>query len=86
MTILVINSGSSSVKYELYDTVRGKSISKDVVERIGEKRSLCKNHFEAIAIIKKRLLSGKNPILKSLKDIKGIGHRVVHGGEKLSSS
>ena len=86
MMILVINCGSSSAKYELYDVACGKSLCKGVVERIGEKSSLCKNHFEAIAAIKKCLLSGKCPPLKSIDDIKGIGHRVVHGGEKLSKA
>ena len=77
MLILVINCGSSSVKYQLFDIESGRAIQKGAVERIGEKKSSCRDHREAVGIIKKRLLSTK---------IKGIGHRVVHGGEEFSEA
>jgi len=86
MLILVINCGSSSAKYQLFNINTKKSVAKGVVERIGESTSSCKNHHQAIALIRKRLLSGKKPPLKSIDEIKGIGHRVVHGGEAFSEA
>ncbi len=85
MLILVINCGSSSAKYQLFDVKREKSLAKGVIERIGEKGATCKNHYEAISLIRERLLSG-NRRLGSIDEIKGIGHRVVHGGEKFNEA
>ncbi len=79
MLILVINCGSSSAKYQLFDIKREKSIAKGVVERIGEKGSRCKSHYDAVRMIKDRLSSVK-------AEIKGIGHRVVHGEEAFGES
>jgi len=81
MLILVINCGSSSAKYQLFNIKSKRAIAKGSIERIGEKDSCCKNHYKAVEEIKRELLSGKKPAIKSVKDIKGIGHRVVHGGE-----
>ncbi|MBL7155853.1 MAG: acetate kinase [Candidatus Omnitrophica bacterium] len=86
MLILVINCGSSSAKYQLFNMNFGKALAKGVIERIGQKNSGCKNHYRAIALIKEKLLSGRKPILKSVGDIIGIGHRVVHGGESFSEA
>lgn len=89
MPILVINCGSSSVKYQLFGKDTKKLLAKGIVERIGEKRSRCKNYYQAIALIKEKLLSsgpGKKSSLKSIGEIKGIGHRVVHGGEKFDKA
>ena len=85
MLILVINCGSSSAKYQLFDIKRKKVLAKGVIERIGEKGVKCKDHHEAIGFIKKTLLAKKGPV-KSIEDIKGIGHRVVHGGEEFRGS
>jgi len=86
MLILVINCGSSSAKYQLFNIKRNRSIAKGVIERIGQKGSNCKNHYEAISIIKDRLLSGRKGLPGSVDEIKGIGHRVVHGGDKFAKS
>jgi len=86
MLILVINCGSSSAKYELLDTSGEKSLAKGVVERIGEKGVFCKSYHQAIGIIGDRLLSGKKAPIKDINQIKGIGHRVVHGGEDFKKS
>lgn len=86
MFILVINCGSSSAKYRLFDIKSDKVIAQGLIERIGEKASACKNHYEAIGAIKEKLLSGKKAPIKSIQEINGIGHRVVHGGEKFSES
>lgn len=69
MQILVINCGSSSLKYQLVDPVSGASATRGLIERIGAERS----HAEALA-----------EVLTAIKDhsIDGIGHRVVHGGER----
>lgn len=82
MKILVINCGSSSAKYEFFDITRKKSLAKGIVERI----SKYADYAKAIRIIKSRLVSPKNKILKSVNEIKGIGHRVVHGGEEFRKS
>ncbi len=74
--ILVINCGSSSVKYKLFSLGGFKLILKDNVENIGDPCE-CKNHHHAI---KKIFADIKNAGIE-LKKIKGIGHRVVHGGE-----
>lgn len=73
MKILVINCGSSSAKYELFDIAKFKSLEKGIVERIAGYSGYAK----AIKTIKSRL---------STPDIDGIGHRVVHGGEVFKKS
>ena len=77
--VLVINCGSSSIKYKLYNFPSKTLLIKGIIERIGEKRSLVKNHHQGVKvlvadILKKRAVSGLN-------EISAIGHRVVHGGE-----
>ncbi|MCQ9207227.1 MAG: acetate kinase [Omnitrophica bacterium] len=97
MLILVINCGSSSVKYELFGENRDSdlfslenrslSLFSGSVERIGEKGSSCKNHYEAVGVIRKRLFApDKKRIIRKVDDIKGIGHRIVHGGEEFSKA
>lgn len=78
MKILVINCGSSSVKYELFDIRKHKSLERDSVERITHYA----DYSKAIRIIRQRLLEPRKNILGSINEIKGIGHRVVHGGEE----
>lgn len=71
MEILVINSGSSSIKYKLYQMPEEKILSKGSIEHIGEKNSSVENHY-----------SGLKKILKDIDSVACVGHRVVHGAEK----
>ncbi|MCF7877440.1 MAG: acetate/propionate family kinase, partial [Candidatus Omnitrophica bacterium] len=80
MNILVINSGSSSIKYKLFDFPKESLIDKGEIEKIGEKGSKAKNHTQGIDEVIKRILSKSK--LTSLENIAAVGHRVVHGGEK----
>jgi len=79
MKILVINCGSSSVKYKLYIKGSDEPLAKGLIEKIGEKGSAVKNHSQGI----KKLVSDilKTKVIDSLDEIKAIGHRVVHGAE-----
>lgn len=78
MKILVINSGSSSIKYALLDTERHDEIFKGKVERIGE-RGAPSDHLAAMDLLFEKIDQ------KSLSEIEAVGHRVVHGGEKFRS-
>lgn len=71
MKILVINSGSSSIKYKLYQMPHGKLLSKGVIEHIGEKGSKIQDHYTGLKLILGRVSS-----------VDAIGHRVVHGAER----
>lgn len=99
--ILVINCGSSSLKYEVYEMPRRKSLGKGVVERIGqsngsihqtsmhddfEMKAEVEDHKKAMRLVREVLTDEKRGILHQFSDIDGIGHRVVHGGEECSSS
>jgi len=100
MKILVINSGSSSVKYQFFSTEKSEPLCKGVVERIGsEKSSLthCRynkepfvstidaaDHHQAIRNIFDMLTCADLGVIGSYKDISAIGHRVVHGAELFS--
>jgi acetate kinase len=99
--ILVINCGSSSLKYEVYRMPHQQSLGKGLVERIGEKmgnivqhsprggysiQGEIPNHKVAFAMVAKALPDEKAGILTSVEEIAGVGHRVVHGGEKYASS
>ncbi len=79
MKILVLNAGSSSLKYKLFDG--GKAVTGGEVERIGQSGGV-KDHTEALAIAEKRL--EKSGALLSFSSLDGVGHRVVHGGEKFT--
>lgn len=70
MNILVINCGSSSIKYKFYEMAREELISKGVIERIGEKGSPVTNHRQGLKLI-----------LKAVGRVEAVGHRVVHGAE-----
>jgi acetate kinase len=97
--ILVVNAGSSSLKYQLLHMPEEIIITKGMVERIGLKDSIftieangnkikvvqtINDHLEAVKILLNKLLGLK--IISSLEEIDGIGHRVVHGGERFSES
>lgn len=99
MKILSVNAGSSSLKFQMYEMPEEKVLISGVFERIGISDSLytikingekikkeadLPNHKEAVKILVDELL--QNKIINSLDEIKGIGHRVVHGGDKYSSS
>lgn len=102
MLTLVINCGSSSVKYQLIDTESREKICSGLVERIGAVTALVKheqpdkknikktlpveNHSVALKEIIEHLLSPETGIVSSVSDIKAVGHRVVHGGETFKDS
>jgi acetate kinase len=70
MKILVINSGSSSIKYKLFDMPKEALLSKGVIEHIGEPHSAVADHY-----------TGLKKILESVDGVSAVGHRVVHGAE-----
>ena len=96
MKILVLNSGSSSLKYQVIDTETGEMLVKGYYERIGQEQAFlthkvngekhkfehpARNHEKAIEFVIRRLTSDSYGIFKSLDELDAIGHRVVHGGE-----
>jgi len=96
MKILVLNSGSSSLKYQVIDTETGEMLVKGYYERIGQEQAFlthkvhgekhkfehpARNHEKAIEFVMGRLKSDSYGIFKSLDELDAIGHRVVHGGE-----
>ena len=96
MKILVLNSGSSSLKYQVIDTQTGEMLVKGYYERIGQQGAFlthkvhgekhkfehpAQNHEKAIQFVIKRLTSEHYGIFKNLNELDAIGHRVVHGGE-----
>jgi acetate kinase len=99
--ILVINCGSSSLKYEVYKMPQRLSLGKGLVDRIGiddgsiehegangnyEKKLDIPDHKVAMALVIEALTDEHNGIISSPDEIAGVGHRTVHGGEKYSSS
>ncbi|MDR1048697.1 MAG: acetate kinase, partial [Synergistaceae bacterium] len=102
MKILVINCGSSSLKYQLFDMDREQVLAKGLVERIGIDGSRIKHtktgqdpvvtetaipdHKEGIRLVVEALLDKSHGVLASLDEIAAVGHRVVHAGEKFASS
>ena len=100
-TILVLNCGSSSLKYEVFRMPENESLGRGLVERIGEGGSFLAqsspkgtirveepmpDHGHAMARVAKALVDHKFGILGDIGEIDAIGHRVVHGGEQFSSS
>lgn len=102
MKILVVNCGSSSLKYQLLDMTDESVIAKGLVERIGIQGSILihekegadkykieeplSNHKEAISLVLKTLVDPVHGGLKSMDEISAVGHRVVHGGEYYNKS
>ena len=102
MKILVINAGSSSIKYQLIDMETEQVLAKGLCDRIGiaggnfkhkvegrEDYKLdvqMKNHAEAVQLVLDTLTSPEHGVIKSLSEISAVGHRVLHGGEKFSGS
>lgn len=101
MKILVINAGSSSLKYQLIDMDGEQVIAKGICERVGasdshfegkvggekfEKDVPMKNHTEAFLVVKDALTTGEHKVLDSLDEISAVGHRVVQGGALFKES
>ena len=102
MKVLVINCGSSSLKYRLTDMAKEECIAKGLVERIGLKDSVLtqkskvkheykiseevKDHQEAIKLVLKALVDKDSGVISSMEEIGAVGHRVVHGGERYENS
>jgi acetate kinase len=98
--ILVINSGSSSLKFMLFNMAGETMMAKGLVERIGtdhanliyqrdgekktEQRIAAENHGKALAMTCKMLVAPGTGVIKSLNEVKAVGHRVVHGAEFFS--
>ena len=102
MKILVINAGSSSLKYQLIDTADNKVIAKGLCERIGIENSKLtykpsgkdgfelvqdmKDHTDAIKLVLDALVDPVHGVISDMSEIDAVGHRVVHGGEKFAES
>ncbi len=102
MNILVINCGSSSLKFQLIDAETEKQIAKGLCERIGiegsklvyqpaggakeETVTPMPDHTKAIELVLHALTNEKTGVVKSLDEIGAVGHRIVHGGEKFAAS
>lgn len=82
MKILVINSGSSSLKYQLFNMADGQVLAKGVMERIGDQEG-APDHETALKMVVERLHAiGDAGTGGLMHDLAAVGHRVVHGGEK----
>ncbi len=102
MKVLVINCGSSSLKYQLIDSDTETALAVGICERIGQEVSFLKhtpnggekvvieasmnNHEVAIQMVLDALTDSKHGVINSLEEISAVGHRVVHGGEKFAAS
>ena len=99
MKILCVNAGSSSLKFQLYEMPEEKVLISGYIEKIGmpdcfwnvkingekkKSKKYLKNHTEAVEVLIEELF--KNKVVESLDEIKGVGHRVLHGGEKYADS
>ena len=101
MKILVLNCGSSSLKYQLINMETEEVLASGKYERIGEEEAFithkvngkkieikhpAKNHEEAVDFTLKQLINPEYKVIDSLDEINAIGHRLVHGGEKINQS
>ena len=101
MNVLVINAGSSSLKYQLIDLENREVMAKGICERVGSDEAFHKHgidenevvhdapmedHNAAMALVLEALTSGPNKVIDSLDEIDAIGHRVVQGGKYFSES
>lgn len=102
MKVLVLNCGSSSVKYTFFEMQGEKQLASGIIECIGlpeayfkhqamgeeslKEPCKVKDHISAVDLILKNLIESKQKVIKDVKEISAIGHRVVHGGEKFSGS
>ncbi len=102
MVILTLNCGSSSLKYQLYDWDNTETLAAGNIERVGIEGSFikheakdhdevkierdCPTHKEAMDLLIESILHPEHGAVKSIDEIKAVGHRVVHGGEKFAKS
>ncbi len=101
MKILVINAGSSSIKYQLFEMPQETVLAKGLLEKIGEETSKLTHSFDSktqkiktkaadhsagIKIILDALVEPQTGVIKDISEIKAVGHRVVHGGEAFTDS
>ncbi|MGI6588011.1 MAG: acetate kinase [Peptococcia bacterium] len=101
MKVLVINCGSSSLKYQLFDMENEQVMTKGLVERIGlpgsvlnhqvgDKKKVIEaeipNHEKAVSLVMEAIVNPEYGVLKSMNEISAIGHRVLHAGEDYSDS
>jgi len=101
MKVLVINAGSSSIKYQLFDMPAGEVPAKGMIERIGEAQSqlthkydgkihsaavTAKDHEQGMQVILQTLADPTIGVVKKVSEIHAVGHRVVHGGEEFTGS
>lgn len=101
MNILIINSGSSSIKFQLIQMPSETLVCSGLVERIGNKDAVLNyknetiklkqihyinNHKQGLQIIIDLLLDAENGVIKDIKEIAAVGHRVVHGGNSFSNT
>lgn len=102
MKVLVINCGSSSLKFQLIDSDSEKVLAKGLCERIGidggmvtyqpegkdkiKKQADMPDHTEAVRLVIDSLVDKENGVISSLDEIGAVGHRIVHGGESFSSA
>ncbi|MBE6776502.1 MAG: acetate kinase [Ruminococcaceae bacterium] len=101
MKILVLNAGSSSLKYQLFNMNNGDVLAKGLCECIGGKggsvthkyadnkhviETELEDHEKALSIVLDMLLSDEHGVISSIDEIGAVGHRVAHGGEKLKAS
>ena len=102
MNVLVINCGSSSLKYQLIDSESENVLAKGLCERItiegsslthtaaGKEKVVIEkpmpDHTEAVKLVLEQLTDPEHGVIKSLSEIGAVGHRIVHGGEKFASS
>ena len=101
MKILVLNCGSSSLKYQLINMETEEVMASGKYERIGEKEAFithkvngqkieiqhpAKTHEEAVDFTLKQLINPEYKVIDSLDEVSAIGHRLVHGGEKIAES
>ena len=102
VNVLVVNAGSSSLKFTMYAMDKEKFLARGIVERIGmnepflkyerydgktfKEQALVSNHEEALELVCAKLVDPEAGVLTSLMDVEAIGHRVVHGGENFHDS
>lgn len=101
MKVLVINCGSSSLKYQVIDSETEHVLAKGLCERIGidgvltyqpagqdkiKYEAAMPAHRQAVELVLKQLIDPENGVLKSIDEIDAVGHRMVHGGEKFACS
>ena len=101
MIVLVINAGSSSLKYQLFNMDSGEVLAKGLCERIGTAGNIThtksgaepykqdapmENHEDALALVLKLLVDPEHGVIKGIDEIDAVGHRIAHGGERYKRS